>query len=184
MLIYATPTDLAAWTGTAAPANATQLLRSASLLVQEATNNAYYDTPPDTSGGQSSGSYNYYRPDALPSDPAVAAVLNEATCIQAAAWAALGIDPTLAGVVKPSVASQKLVAVAASTDGMPGFCPMGTGRAPDARTPRGATVRRAGPRTPRGATYSAPPFSTHCRARWAPWHGFRTSSTLKTNGYR
>ena len=112
MLIYATPSDLAAWTGTAVPANATQLLRSASLLVQEATSNAYYDTPPDTSGGQSSGSYNYYRPDALPSDPAVLAVLNAATCIQAAAWAALGIDPTLAGVVQPTVVSQKHIGTA------------------------------------------------------------------------
>lgn len=113
MLIYATPADLTAWTGAAAPTNAVQLLRSASLLVQEATNNAYYDTPPAV--GQSSGSYNYYRPDALPSDPTVAGVLRDATCIQAAAWAALGIDPTLAGVVKSSVASQKHIGTASIT---------------------------------------------------------------------
>lgn len=115
MLVYASPEDLATWTGTAPPDNAVTLIRSASLLVQDATSNAYYDTVPDLSGQVSSGSYNYYQPDALPSDPAVAGALRDATCIQAAAWAALGIDPTLAGVVKPSVASQKHIGTASIT---------------------------------------------------------------------
>jgi len=105
VLIYATPADLTAWTGTAAPTNAVQLLRSASLLVAEATNNAYYDTV---------GLGNYYT-EAMPSDPTVLGVFRDATCIQAEAWIALKIDPTTAGVVAPSVASQKHIGTASIT---------------------------------------------------------------------
>ena len=76
-LVYAVPDDLAAWTGSAAPANATPLLRSASLLVRDATASAFYAA--DTTG--------------LPTDPGTLQAFKDATCAQAAFWAANGIDP-------------------------------------------------------------------------------------------
>ena len=78
MLVYATAEDLTTWTGTAAPDNAAQLLRSASGMVRHATRAALYDTTPA----------------GLPSDPDVADAMRDATCAQAAAWAALDVDPT------------------------------------------------------------------------------------------
>ncbi|GMA22282.1 hypothetical protein GCM10025864_44470 [Luteimicrobium album] len=81
-LVYATPADLAAWTGTAAPANAVTLLRVASGLVRRATVTAWYATN-DTGA---------------PTDPDVVQAFSDATCAQAATWATLGIDPTTAGV--------------------------------------------------------------------------------------
>jgi hypothetical protein len=95
--LLAQPTDLAAWTGVAAPANAMPLLRSASSLVLEASGSSYYAV--DVATG-------------LATDPVVAKALNDATCIQAAAWAALGIDPLLGGVVVASVASSKSIGTA------------------------------------------------------------------------
>lgn len=74
--------DLAAWTSTAAPANAAALLRSCTTLVLDATKLAYYDV--DGTG--------------LPSDPIILKAMNDATCIQAAAWAKLGIDPLAGGI--------------------------------------------------------------------------------------
>lgn len=76
-LVYAAPADLTAWTGATAPANATQLLRSASLLVRDATASAFYAA--DTTG--------------LPTDAATLAAFKDATTAQAAFWAANGIDP-------------------------------------------------------------------------------------------
>lgn len=78
VLIYAASADLAAWMGAAAPANATVLLRSASLLVREATRNCFYAVD--------SGN--------LPTDATIKQAFNDATCAQAAFWAAAGIDPT------------------------------------------------------------------------------------------
>jgi len=75
--VYATPEQLAVWTGEAAPANAARLLRSASLLVRRATLTAVYYT--DAQG--------------MPTDPDVAAAFRDATCSQADTWATLGIDP-------------------------------------------------------------------------------------------
>ena len=92
--MLAQPSDLAAWTGAAVPANATPLLRSASSLVLDATSSSYYAADPVTG---------------LATDPVVAKALSDATCIQAAAWAALGIDPLLGGVVVASVASEKSI---------------------------------------------------------------------------
>ena len=92
--MLATPADLSAWTGQPVPANATPLLRSASSLVLGASSASYYAVDPVTG---------------LATDPVVAKVLNDATCIQAAAWAALGIDPLLGGVVVASVASSKSI---------------------------------------------------------------------------
>lgn len=94
-LVYAASGDLATWTGTTAPANATQLLRSASLLVREATACDYYAT--DTTG--------------LPTDTATLQAFNDATCAHAAFWAANGIDPT-AGGAKPRVQSSKGIGTA------------------------------------------------------------------------
>lgn len=93
----AAPADLAAWTGAAAPANAVPLLRSATALVLSATKGAYYAVDPATG---------------LATDAVVAKVLKDATTIQAAAWAALGIDPLTGGVVVASVASQKSIGTA------------------------------------------------------------------------
>lgn len=93
----AQPGDLAAWTGAATPANATPLLRSATSLVLQASGSSYYATDPVTG---------------LATDTATAAVLRDATCIQAAAWAALGIDPLTGGVVVAGVASQKSIGTA------------------------------------------------------------------------
>ena len=77
MLTYATPDDLAEWTGTPAPGNAALLLRSASLLIRRATRLAFYDT---TTEG-------------LPTDTVLVTAMRDATCAQVAQWIALGVDP-------------------------------------------------------------------------------------------
>ena len=94
MLVYATPTDLAMWAGDPAPINASQLLRSASILVRDATRAALYDV--DQAG--------------KPSDSDVLTAFKDATCAQAAMWAAAGIDPTEGGVAigEPTVASKSM----------------------------------------------------------------------------
>lgn len=81
ILIYATSDDLAAWTGAAAPSNAAALLRSASLLVREASATALYDVDGD----------------GYPTDTDVAQVMQDATCAHAAALDAAGVDPAAAG---------------------------------------------------------------------------------------
>lgn len=75
--IYATPENLAEWTGTEAPVNAASLLRHASTLVESATVNAIYPTDVD---GYATGD-------------ATAVAFLEATAAQAAFWAANGLDP-------------------------------------------------------------------------------------------
>ena len=82
MLIYATSTDLAAWTGASAPANAATLLRSASLLIRTETTAALY--PTDTTG--------------LPTDATTLQAFKDAACAQAAFWSAAGIDPASGGI--------------------------------------------------------------------------------------
>jgi hypothetical protein len=86
----AAPEDLTAWTGTDAPSNATVLLRSATSLVLEATRQAYYDVDPLTG---------------LATDTQIGGALQNATVIQAAAWAALDYDPLTGGVVTAGVES-------------------------------------------------------------------------------
>ena len=78
MLIYATSAELTTWLGVAVPANAADLLRSASLLVRRATLTAIYDVDAATS---------------LPTDADLVTALREATCSQVATWIALAIDP-------------------------------------------------------------------------------------------
>ncbi|KHJ74659.1 hypothetical protein [Rhodococcus sp. Chr-9] len=77
MLIYATPAELTTWMGRDAPDNATTLLREASTLVADACLADIYDTTPDR----------------MPTDQSLRDAMRDATCIQAAFWAAHGIDP-------------------------------------------------------------------------------------------
>jgi len=83
--VYATPQQLAEWIGAEPPADAAQLLRSASLLIDRELLTAVYPTTTD----------------GLPRDEGVAQVLADAVCAQAAAWAALGIDPTKGAADEP-----------------------------------------------------------------------------------
>jgi hypothetical protein len=87
MRTYATPADLSTWTGTTAPENVVGLLRSASTLVEQATRNALY--PTDSQG--------------LPSLPEQATVFRDATCAQAAYWAANDLDPAAGTLAVESV---------------------------------------------------------------------------------
>ena len=83
MPLYATPGDLTVWmTPTPTPTNATVLLRTASYAVREATQTAYYPADPVTG---------------LPTEPVTLAAFRDATCAQAAAYAAFGIDPLTGG---------------------------------------------------------------------------------------
>lgn len=77
ILIYATASDLAAWTGSAAPANSVALLRSASLTVRRGTLSAVY----------------LVDSDGAPTNTDDLDAFRDATCAQAAALAANGIDP-------------------------------------------------------------------------------------------
>lgn len=90
----ATPEDLADWTGTTAPANAAQLLRSATTLVLDATEGAHY--PVDEATG-------------LSTDTQVLEAMRDATCIQAAAWAAINYNPLTGGVATSTVKRSKKI---------------------------------------------------------------------------
>jgi hypothetical protein len=78
--------------GITVPDNATALLLSCTILVIDATDGAYYDT--DSTTG-------------LATDPLIGNALADATCIQAAAWAALGIDPVMGGTATVGVRTAK-----------------------------------------------------------------------------
>lgn len=82
VLVYADTTALTAWTGGPPPANANQLLRSASLLITNATVASVYGV--DDAG--------------LPSEAKVLQAFKDATCAQVAYWVAAGIDPTAGGI--------------------------------------------------------------------------------------
>lgn len=92
---FASPEDFATWNGQAGPANITSVLRSCTALVQKATAMDLYAVDPSTG---------------LPTDTATLGALRDATCIQAAAWVALNIDPASGGVIVSSkaVKSKKL----------------------------------------------------------------------------
>ena len=92
--MLAQPADLASWTQQPVPANAASLLRAATLLVLEAAGSAYYAADPATG---------------LATDPGTAAALRDATCIQAAAWAAMGVDPSRGGVADAKVVAEKSI---------------------------------------------------------------------------
>lgn len=94
----ASPADLIAWTGaTTAPALAVPLLRSATTLVLTATSAAYYDADPATG---------------LPTDADTLQAMNDATCIQAAAWDAIKYNPLAGGVITSGVKSAKSIGTA------------------------------------------------------------------------
>lgn len=95
--MLANSSDLASWTGSAAPANATALLRKASSMVLSATKLAIYATDATTG---------------LPSDPVILQCMNDATCIQAAALAALKIDPLAGGIQQGGVRATKKIGTA------------------------------------------------------------------------
>lgn len=88
MPAYATTDDLAEWIDGDLPDNAKAILRTAAYAVREATSTAYY------SADQNTG---------LPLDVTTAAAFRDATCAQAAALIALGIDPLAGGGTEASV---------------------------------------------------------------------------------
>lgn len=89
-LIYATTADLTAWMQpTSIPTNATQLLRTASMAVREATESAFYAA--DTTG--------------MPTDPVILQAFKDATCAQAAALATQDINPLAGGALLDGVES-------------------------------------------------------------------------------
>lgn len=90
----ATSTDLQQFTGQTPPANADMILASCSGLVLDATRTACYDTDPTTG---------------LPIDPIIGNTLRDATCIQAAAWIKLGIDPLAGGIDMGGVKTSKSI---------------------------------------------------------------------------
>lgn len=98
--MLATSDDLATWTGTDAPANSTVLLRSATSLVLDATEDAYYATESDTG---------------LPTDTRILDALRDATCIQAAAWDAIKYNPLAGGVVTALIKGAKKIGSASFT---------------------------------------------------------------------
>jgi len=92
VLIYATSSDYSTWSGVdTSPANVDQLLRSASLLIAEATSTARYVV--DDTG--------------LPTDTILVGALRDATCAQVVAWVAAGVDPTAAGLQTASIVRGK-----------------------------------------------------------------------------
>ena len=96
----AAPTDLATWTGVAAPVNAVPLLRSATSLVLACTSADYYAVDPLTG---------------ISTDAIVKQALQDAVCIQAAAWSALGYDPLRGGVLDVGVESSTKIGSASIT---------------------------------------------------------------------
>lgn len=95
----ATSEDYAEWTQNTAPVNIAQVLRSCTSLVLDATKIAGYST--DTDGNAT--------------DTDVAAALKHATCIQAAAWVALKIDPATGGVLVRSLRTSTKIGTGAIT---------------------------------------------------------------------
>lgn len=87
---YATSADLATWLGTAAPANAAALLRTAAYRVREATATAFYAADPVTG---------------LPTATNLVQAFKDATCSHAAFLFTEGIDPNSGGTHDPSVES-------------------------------------------------------------------------------
>lgn len=95
--MLATAADYTDWTGNAAPANIIPILRACTSLVMDATMTAFYDV--DSTTG-------------LATDAQTLNAMRDATCIQAAAWVALGIDPSLGGVTTATLASSKKIGTA------------------------------------------------------------------------
>ncbi|MGH3704200.1 MAG: hypothetical protein ACRDT9_06180 [Agromyces sp.] len=87
--------DYLNWTGgDTKPPQIDQTLRSCTGLVLDASLGVLYDVDPATG---------------LATDTAVRAALRDATCIQAAAWVALKIDPATGGVQTSNVKRSKRI---------------------------------------------------------------------------
>ncbi|MBM4489373.1 hypothetical protein GS905_11850 [Rhodococcus hoagii] len=78
MLVFATEDQLSSWTGAPSPLNASILLREASILVRDACKADVFDI----------------LPNGLPEDDDKREALQDATCAQAAVWAATDVNPT------------------------------------------------------------------------------------------
>ncbi|NKV28218.1 hypothetical protein GS921_00280 [Rhodococcus hoagii] len=78
MLVFATEDQLSSWTGAPSPLNASILLREASILVRDACKADVFDV----------------LPNGLPEDDDKREALQDATCAQAAVWAATDVNPT------------------------------------------------------------------------------------------
>lgn len=93
MIVHATPADLAAAPWSVTPVNAAALLRAAARMVDAALLTAVYPVDAD---GRATGT-------------GVLEVLRDATCAQAATWAALGIDPAAGAATDagPAVVASK-----------------------------------------------------------------------------
>lgn len=91
MLIFATEAQLSDWTGQPSPSNAVALLREASIRVRSTCQADVFDV----------------LPNGLPADDDKRIAMQEATCSQAAVWAATGVDPTAGagGLAKEVVSS-------------------------------------------------------------------------------
>lgn len=95
----ATADDYATWAEQTAPVNITRILRACTRLVLDATLIAEYCADADGNA----------------TDTGVVEALREATCIQAAAWVALKIDPDTGGVLTQSVKASKKIGTGAVT---------------------------------------------------------------------
>ena len=97
MADYAGADDYRTYCGLSAtdtiPANLAQLLHAASLAVREYTAIIFYRT--DGSG--------------IPVDSILSAAFRDATCAQAQAMDALGIDPAMGGAIQPNTAASKSI---------------------------------------------------------------------------
>lgn len=102
MRTYADASDVSAWTGQPEPDGVTQLVRSASVLVESACRADLYDTDPA----------------GLPVDPDVVEAMRDAVCAQVALWVSAGIDPVAgAAGVEASVTSSRILDGQVSFDG-------------------------------------------------------------------
>lgn len=81
------------------PSNLAQLLTAASWAVREATMTCFYKV--DDNG--------------VPIDGALSAAFRDATCAQAQAMDALGIDPAMGGASQPNTAASKSISGASIT---------------------------------------------------------------------
>jgi hypothetical protein len=101
---YATAADYRTYCGLnendPIPDNLTLLLTAAALAVREYTMTLFYQTDPNTG---------------LPSDGGLADTFRDATCAQAAAMDALGIDPAMGGASQPNTAASKSISGASIT---------------------------------------------------------------------
>lgn len=98
--MLASPADLQDWTDEDPPANAVPILRACTAIVLDAVQGSYYDVDPETG----------YATDLI-----LAKTMTEATCIQAAAWIELGINPLAGGIDLGGVKSSKKIGTASFT---------------------------------------------------------------------